>query len=98
MVESAGILLYRVADEVLQVLLVHPGGPYWRNKEKQAWSIPKGEFDDAEAAEAASRREFEEELGVAPAGPLFSLGTVIQAGGKRVSAFALEGAFDPATL
>jgi predicted NUDIX family NTP pyrophosphohydrolase len=98
MSQSAGILLYRRVDEVLRVLLVHPGGPYWRNKNSQAWSIPKGEFDETESAEAAARREFEEELGVAPEGALLSLGTVTQAGGKRVYAFALEGCFDPATL
>lgn len=91
---SAGILLYRWRGEALEVLLVHPGGPFWRNKDRGAWSIPKGEYGADEDAEAAARREFAEELGVAPEGTLRPLGEIRQAGGKRVVAFALEGDLD----
>jgi predicted NUDIX family NTP pyrophosphohydrolase len=93
--KSAGILMYKHngGDEIL-VLLVHPGGPYWRNKDAGAWSIPKGECDEGENAEAAARREFAEELGVTPVGPLSSLGCIRQRGGKQVVAFAVPGQFD----
>jgi predicted NUDIX family NTP pyrophosphohydrolase len=91
---SAGILMYRRAGPQLQVLLVHPGGPYWRRKDDGAWSIPKGEMDAGEDAEAAARREFMEETGVALTSPLESLGDIRQRGGKRVLAFAIEGDAD----
>jgi predicted NUDIX family NTP pyrophosphohydrolase len=91
---SAGILPYQRRQGELLVLLVHPGGPYWRNKDAGAWSIPKGEFAPGEDPEAVARREFAEELGIAPAGPLQDLGEVRQTGGKRVRAFALEGDID----
>lgn len=83
--------MYRVAASKLEVLLVHPGGPYWRRKDDGAWSIPKGEMDADEDAAAAAIREFMEETGVALAGPLQPLGEVRQRGGKRVIAFAIEG-------
>jgi predicted NUDIX family NTP pyrophosphohydrolase len=86
---SAGILAYRKRREV-EVLLVHPGGPFWRNKDIGAWSIPKGEHTDREDPEAAARREFAEELGFALSMPLTSLGQVKQRGGKVVTAFAAE--------
>jgi predicted NUDIX family NTP pyrophosphohydrolase len=96
---SAGILAYRRSDDVIAVLLVHPGGPFWRNKDDGAWSIPKGEIGATEDPEAAARREFTEELGPsATIGPLRSLGEVVQRGGKRVMAFAGEGDFDPGKL
>jgi predicted NUDIX family NTP pyrophosphohydrolase len=95
---SAGILLYRFVGALPRVLLVHPGGPFWRNKDVNAWSIPKGEIDGAETPEAAALREFAEETGHRPRGPLVRLGETTQAGGKRVTAFALEGDFDPARL
>ena len=96
---SAGILAYRRAKRGLEVLLVHPGGPFWRKKDDGAWSIPKGEIDAADDPEQAARREFAEELGPQPSiGPLRTLGEVRQRGGKRVIAFAGEGHFDPATL
>ena len=91
---SAGILMYRRQGDELQVLLVHPGGPFWRDKDLGAWSIPKGEYEAGEDAEAAARREFAEELGVTPKGKLRPLGEIRQAGGKRVVAFALEGDLD----
>lgn len=96
---SAGILAYRKNARGLEVLLVHPGGPFWRNKDDGAWSIPKGEIGDAEDPKRAALREFAEELGPAVfIGPLRSLGEVRQRGGKRVIAFAGEGKFDPAAL
>ena len=96
---SAGILAYRKVAGRLEVLLVHPGGPYWRNKDNGAWSIPKGEIDAMDDPEQTARREFAEELGPAASiGPLTAIGEVRQRGGKRVIAFAGEGNFDPATL
>jgi predicted NUDIX family NTP pyrophosphohydrolase len=92
---SAGILLYRRADSGLEVLLVHPGGPFWARKDAGAWSIPKGEYADGEAPLAAARREFAEELGsAAPGGEAADLGEVRQKSGKRVRGFALEGDLD----
>ena len=82
----------------LQVLLVHPGGPFWAKKDLGAWSVPKGEVAEGEDALAAARREFEEETGVAVEGEFVALGEVRQAGGKVVTAWALEGDFDPAGL
>jgi predicted NUDIX family NTP pyrophosphohydrolase len=103
--KSAGILMWKHVDGVLQVLLVHPGGPFWRNKDAGAWSLPKGEFDDTEDARDAARRELVEELGPSVAGAakggnddLVSLGDVKQKGGKIVTAFALQGDFDVAQL
>jgi predicted NUDIX family NTP pyrophosphohydrolase len=94
LVSSAGILMYRRAGPGLEVLLVHPGGPYWRRRDEGAWSIPKGEMDTGEDAAAAARREFTEETGVAPSGRLEPLGEIHQRGGKRVVAFAAEGDID----
>lgn len=91
---SAGILLFQRRDDGLAVLLAHPGGPFWRNRDEGAWSIPKGELAPGETAEAAARREFTEETGMTPQGDLLSLGIVRQRGGKQVEAFALEGDFD----
>jgi len=95
---SAGILLYKRRDGELLVLLAHPGGPFWEKRDYGAWTIPKGEFDTGEAPEDAARREFREELGVEAVGTLQPLGEIIQKGGKRVIAFALEGDFDAAAL
>src|SRR5206468_1790136 len=90
-VHSAGILLYRRSGAELEVLLVHPGGPYWAKKDAGAWSIPKGEYVDGEEALAAALREFEEETGTALAPErLTDLGTVKQRSGKVVSAWAAE--------
>jgi predicted NUDIX family NTP pyrophosphohydrolase len=94
---SAGILLYRRPNGEPEVLLVHPGGPYWEKKDLGAWSIPKGEYDDAEDPRACALREFEEELGERPPeGELAALGTAKQSGGKVVTAWAVEGDLDPA--
>lgn len=97
--QSAGILLYRHHDGVLQVLLVHPGGPFWARKETGVWSIPKGEYRADEEPLAAARREFEEELGTAvPTGPTHDLGEIRQRAGKLVHAFGLEGDLDTAAI
>ena len=97
--KSAGILAYRMNTRGLEGLLAHPGGPFWRNKDEGAWSIPKGEIDPSEDPEQAARREFAEELGPgATILELTALGEIRQRGGKRVIAFAGEGDFDPAAL
>jgi predicted NUDIX family NTP pyrophosphohydrolase len=92
---SAGILLYRRLEIRLEVLLVHPGGPFWKNKDAGAWSIPKGEIDDGEDLLAAAIREFKEELGFEPCGPFHPLGSIEQKAGKLVHAWAFEGDCDP---
>jgi predicted NUDIX family NTP pyrophosphohydrolase len=93
---SAGILLHRTGPSGPEVLLVHPGGPFWAKKDAGAWSIPKGEHDDAEDPQACALREFAEETGSAPApGELRDLGAVRQKSGKVVQAWALEGDIDP---
>lgn len=97
MAHSAGVLLYRRAPD-LEVLLVHPGGPYWARKDRGAWQIPKGLIEPGENPETAARREAGEELGSALEGPLRSLGDIRQAGGKRVTAFAIEHDLDPAAI
>ena len=95
---SSGILMYRRATGGLELLLVHPGGPFWAKKDLGAWSIPKGEYSDGEDALAVARREFEEETGARPEGDFLPLGDIVQAGRKIVTAWALEGDFDPADL
>jgi predicted NUDIX family NTP pyrophosphohydrolase len=91
---SAGILMYKRHVHEILVLLVHPGGPYWRNKDAGAWSIPKGERRQGEQADTTARREFAEELGTTPVGVMSPLGHIRQRGGKIVEAFAIEGEFD----
>jgi predicted NUDIX family NTP pyrophosphohydrolase len=95
---SAGILLYRRRAGGLELLLVHPGGPFWAKKDAGAWSIPKGEYAQGEDPLAAARREFEEETGMRVACDFLPLGELVSPGRKIVTAFALEGDFDPATL
>ena len=98
---SAGILLFRRAGHEPEVLLVHPGGPFWSRKDDGAWSIPKGEYGDDEDPRAAALREFEEELGAAPpddADALLDLGEVRQRSGKVVNAYALEGDLDVSAI
>ncbi|HET6251657.1 MAG TPA: NUDIX domain-containing protein [Tepidisphaeraceae bacterium] len=92
---SGGLLLYRVNRGKLEVLLVHPGGPFWRNKDEGAWSIPKGEINDGEDLLDAARREFAEETGCRPAGRFIPLKPVKQKSGKIVHAWAVEGNLDP---
>lgn len=91
---SAGVILYKRDGEELSVLLILPGGPYWRNKDVGAWMIPKGGIEPGEAASEAALREFEEELGTRLTGALRPLCRIRQAGGKWVEAFALEGDLD----
>ena len=93
---SAGLLLHRTSDSgVLEVLLVHPGGPFWARKDAGAWSVPKGEYGDDEQPRAVAVREFTEELGSAPPpGEVRDLGVVKQKGGKVVTAYALEADLD----
>jgi predicted NUDIX family NTP pyrophosphohydrolase len=95
---SAGLLMYRKREEILEVLLVHPGGPFWRNKDAGAWSIPKGEAADDEDLLEAARREFEEETGGRPSGTFIPLSPVKQKSGKTVHAWAVEGEIDPASI
>jgi predicted NUDIX family NTP pyrophosphohydrolase len=91
---SAGVLLYRYRGETLEVLLVHPGGPFWAKKDLGVWSIPKGEIDAGEDEEEAARREFEEETGFLLERKLFPIGVFKQPSGKLVSAFSCEGDAD----
>jgi len=95
---SAGIVAFRRKGGVIEVLLVHPGGPFWRNKDEGAWSIPKGEYVAGENAEQVARREFREELGTELTADLFPLGEVRQRGGKVVTAFAVETDIDAANI
>lgn len=91
---SAGILLWRRRGADVEVLLTHPGGPFWRGKDAGAWMIPKGLIEDGEDPLATAIREFEEELGTAPVGTPVPLCRIQQKGGKWVEAFALEGDLD----
>ncbi len=91
--QSAGLLLYRNYSTNLEVFLVHPGGPFWKNKDKGAWSIPKGEFDDEKPLQAAIR-EFTEETGIKVSGGFIELMPVTLKGGKKVFAWALEKDID----
>jgi|SRR5215475_2605534 len=91
--QSAGVLMFRRVGESAEVLLIHPGGPFWTKKDDGAWSIPKGLFEEGEDVLAAAQREFEEETGLRPAGVFIELGVFKQPSGKEISAFALEGAF-----
>ena len=95
---SAGVLLFRRTGPQLEVLLAHPGGPFWKHKDEGAWSIPKGEYGDDEDPLAAAKREFSEEIGVTPSGDFIPLGEVRQPGGKIVSVWAVEGDLDARNL
>jgi predicted NUDIX family NTP pyrophosphohydrolase len=96
---SAGILMYREASSGCELLLVHPGGPFWAKKDLGAWSIPKGEYEANEDPLQAAIREFEEELGSTPPQSGYrELGKIVQPSRKRLVVFAIAGDFDPATL
>lgn len=98
-VKSAGILLFKYSEQKLQVLLAHPGGPFWKNKDKGAWTIPKGQFDEGESPLNAAKREFEEELGSkVPQTEFIELGTVKLKSGKTVYAWAAEADFNESKL
>ncbi len=94
--ESAGLLMYRSRGGELEFLLVHPGGPFWKNKDSGAWTVPKGEIQPGEDPLLAARREFEEELGFKPEGDFMPLTPVKQKSGKLVRAWAFAGDCDPA--
>jgi predicted NUDIX family NTP pyrophosphohydrolase len=92
---SAGVLLYRIRDGVVEVLIVHPGGPFWAGKDDGVWSIPKGEYTDGEDPWTVASREFSEELGLpAPSGPRIDFGRLKQPSGKVVTAFGVQGDLD----
>ena len=95
---SAGLLMYRIKDGAIQVLLAHPGGPYFAKKDDESWSIPKGEPGPGEDLFLTAQREFEEETGLKPAGPFVPLQPVKQQRGKIVHAWAFEGDCDPASI
>ena len=95
---SAGILLFRKRPAGVQVMLVHPGGPFWRKKDEGAWSIPKGLADESEDLLAAAQREFSEETGATIRGEFIDLGAHKQASGKTIVAWGCESDFDPASL
>jgi predicted NUDIX family NTP pyrophosphohydrolase len=92
---SAGLLMYRARGAVLEVLLVHPGGPFWRKKDLDSWSIPKGEYHEHEEALVAAKREFKEETGIEPRGDFIPLGVIKQPSGKLISAWGFEGDCSP---
>ena len=96
--QSAGLLVFRGDLSELEVLLAHPGGPYWSKKDAGAWTIPKGEFLDEEEALTAAKREFEEEMGSPIDGDFLELEPLRQPGGKTIYAWAVRGDFDPARL
>jgi predicted NUDIX family NTP pyrophosphohydrolase len=96
--ESAGMVLFRRTVSGIEVFLAHPGGPFWKNKDEGAWTIPKGLVDEGETPLAAAQREFREETGIQPREPFLPLGDIRQKAGKRVHAWAWEGDADPATV
>ena len=96
--KSAGVLLYRTSKKYLEIFLVHPGGPFWKNKDVGAWSIPKGEFDDKEEPLDAAIREMNEETGITLKGDFIELTPVKQKSGKLVYAFAKEHDVDPSQI
>lgn len=95
---SAGLLMYRLRGSGPEVLLVHPGGPFWKNRDLGAWSIPKGEISAGEEPLDVARREFEEETGTPPEGAFLALEPVKQKGGKVVRAWGIEGDLDPEAI
>jgi len=95
---SAGLLMYRIRDKKAEFFIVHPGGPFWKNKDKGAWSIPKGQVEEGENEFEAAKREFEEETGVKPDGDFWPLTPVRQKSGKIVKAWAFEGDCDPTAI
>jgi len=95
---SAGLILYRMQSGKLEVLLVHPGGPFWGKKDEGAWFVPKGELNVGEEPLAGAKREFEEETGLKPEGEFLALGSVKQKSGKTIVAWAFEGDCDPSSI
>lgn len=95
---SAGLLLFRRSRGSLEIFLAHPGGPFWKDRDTGAWTIPKGIVEDGEDLLDAARREFQEETSIHPLGPFLPLGSVRQKAGKTIHAWAWEGEADPATV
>jgi predicted NUDIX family NTP pyrophosphohydrolase len=97
---SAGLFMYRIpqGQNLPEVLLVHPGGPYWKNKDTGVWTFPRGSVEAGEDLQAAAIREFSEETGLVPEGPFISLGEVRHRSGKRIHAWAFAGTCDPALI
>ena len=95
---SAGLLLYKLTNQQLEVFLVHPGGPFWQRKDAGAWSVPKGEYNEGEDALTCARREFKEETGTDVDGEFIELKHIKQKSGKVVSAWAVEGDIDAASI
>jgi predicted NUDIX family NTP pyrophosphohydrolase len=95
---SAGLLMYRFHEYELQVLLAHPGGPFFANKDEGSWTIPKGEIEPGEDTIEAAKREFQEETGIVPTGSFIALSPIQQKGGKIVHAWAFEGDCDPTAV
>jgi predicted NUDIX family NTP pyrophosphohydrolase len=93
--ESAGLLMFRIRHGLLEVLLAHPGGPFWAGRDLGIWGIPKGQLNPGEDHFLAAQREFSEETGLSPVGPFLALGAIEQKSGKRVSAWAFRGDCDP---
>lgn len=99
MKKSAGLLMYRHRPGgALQVLLAHPGGPFWQARDEGAWTLPKGEYDESEPALAAAQREFMEETGFPVTPPFIALGEVVQKSGKHITAWAFSGECEPSAL
>jgi predicted NUDIX family NTP pyrophosphohydrolase len=96
--QSAGLLMYRVSAGEIEVFLVHPGGPFWANKDAGVWTVPKGEYEDDEDPLTAAQREFKEETSFDASGDFLELGSIRQKGGKTVVAWAFEGDCDPSQL
>lgn len=96
--KSAGILLYRFRNAILEVLLVHPGGPFWAKKDNHAWSVPKGEFEDGEDPLEAAKRELEEETGIKATGKFIALTAITRKSGKNVMVWALQSDVDPSVI
>jgi predicted NUDIX family NTP pyrophosphohydrolase len=95
---SAGLLMFRVRNGELEFLLAHPGGPFWKDRDAGAWTIPKGEIQSGEEPLAAAQREFEEEVGLKPQGQFIELTPILQKSGKLVHAWAFEGDWDPSAV
>jgi len=96
--KTAGILVYRIRNRVPEFLLAHPGGPFWVKKDLEAWTIPKGEFENDEDPLAAAQREFREEMGSSVDGQFIPLRPIMAAGSKSIYAFAVESEFDTTTV
>jgi predicted NUDIX family NTP pyrophosphohydrolase len=92
--KSAGIVAFRYSAGSMELLLIHPGGPFWANKDAGGWSIPKGLYEEGEDALAAAKREFAEETGLTPAGDFIELGVFKQPSGKIISVWSIENDFD----